>query len=188
MSIFCTTIYTAKLHTSCHDSFTCQPRQIQPHSMICAIVAYAVNNGNHAVNCRPAGTCFFAQRVLLPNYGRHASLHSKCWHIAIIFARTHYNQSECSSLAIKKFSTRLEFRVFNYNWQQWHVFFYPSQNLASHQQDRDTTERALTSVRSKERNYTHVLITLNYVLPTCYDQDAYPFHIVPCTVARALAT
>ena len=67
MSIFCTTIYTAKLHTSCHDSFTCQPRQIQPHSMICAIVAYAVNNGNHAVNCRPAGTCFFAERVLLPN-------------------------------------------------------------------------------------------------------------------------
>ncbi len=97
MSIFCTTIYTAKLHTSCHDSFTCQPRQIQPHSMICAIVAYAVNNGNHAVNCRPAGTCFFAQRVLLPNYGRHASLHSKCWHIAVICARTHYNQSEYSS-------------------------------------------------------------------------------------------
>ena len=84
--------------------------------------------------------------------------------------------------------TTISQSFFTYNWQQWHVFFYPSQNLASHQQDRDTTERALTSVRSKERNYTHVLITLNYVLPTCYDQDAYLFHIVPCTVVRATAT
>ena len=56
-------------------------------------------------NARPAGTSFVAQRVLLSNYGRHASLHSKCWHIAVILARTHYNQSEYSSIAIKKCST-----------------------------------------------------------------------------------
>ena len=104
-----------------------------------------------------------------------------------LLARTTISQSIHHSRS-RNAAQGLESRVFNYNWQQWHVFFYPSQNLASHQQDRDTTERALTSVRSKERNYTHVLITLNYVLPTCYDQDAYLFHIVPCTVVRALAT
>ena len=48
---------------------------------------------------------FFAQRILLWNYDRHASLHSKCWHIAVILARPHYNQSEYSSIVIKKCST-----------------------------------------------------------------------------------
>ena len=49
---------------------------------------------------------FFAHRILVWNYDRHASLHSKCWHIAVILARPHYNQSEYSSIAIKKCSTR----------------------------------------------------------------------------------
>ena len=97
----------------------------------------------------------------------------------------HRIQASGSGSRSRNAAQGLEFRVYSYNWQQWHVFFYQSQNLASHQQDRVTTERALTSVRSKERNYTHVLITLNYVLPTCCDQDAYLFHIVTCTVVMA---
>ena len=66
MSIFCTTIYTAKLHTSCHDSFTCQPKQNQPHSMMCAIVAYAVNNGKYCCELPTCWNLFFCATSLAP--------------------------------------------------------------------------------------------------------------------------